>query len=175
MESVEKSRLNEIKLLVLDVDGVLTEGQLIYNGDGSESKIFNVHDGHGIKLWLRAGLKVAFLSGRQSEPTRHRAAHLGVDFCFQNCIDKLPVLEKLAKDLNLSRSEIAYMGDDLPDLPPMRYAGLSMTVPNAVFEVRQAAHYVTTLKGGCGAVREAIEYILKGSGRWAVLMKRYLQ
>lgn len=174
MESVEKSRLIDIKLLVLDVDGVLTDGQLVFNGDGSESKVFNVQDGHGIKLMKRAGLKVAFLSGRESQPTTHRARHLGVDFCFQDCKDKLPVLEKLAKDLNLSRGEIAYMGDDLPDLPPMRYAGLSISVPNAVFEVRQAADYVTTLKGGCGAVREAIEYILKGSGKWAALMERYL-
>lgn len=164
---------SEIKLLVLDVDGVLTDGTVVVNADGSESKFFNVLDGHGIRLWRRAGLKVAFLSGRKSEPTGERAKQLEVDFCLEDCLDKLPALERLAKELGISAEHIAYVGDDLMDLPPMRYAGFSAAVANGVDEVKEAADYVTKQQGGSGAVREVIEYILKKSGRWGKLMERY--
>jgi 3-deoxy-D-manno-octulosonate 8-phosphate phosphatase (KDO 8-P phosphatase) len=163
-----------ISLLVLDVDGVLTDGTVVVNADGSESKFFNVLDGHGIRLFRRAGLKVAFLSGRKSGPTSKRAAQLEVDFCLEGCLDKLPALEKLAKELGISADKIAYVGDDLMDLPPMRYAGFSAAVANAVDEVKEAADYVTKQRGGSGAVREVIEYILKKSGKWDELMERYL-
>jgi len=164
----------DIKILVLDVDGVLTDGTIILNADGSETKFFNSLDGHGIRMWQRAGLKVALLSGRLSDPTRLRAKQLEIEYIFENCHDKLPVLEKFLKQINLSPEEVAYIGDDLMDIPVMRYAGFGIAVANAVDEVKHYADYVTTRSGGGGAVREAIEYILKQSGEWPELMKRYI-
>jgi 3-deoxy-D-manno-octulosonate 8-phosphate phosphatase (KDO 8-P phosphatase) len=170
-----KANLAEIQLLVLDVDGILTDGTLIVHADGSESKNFNVLDGHGIKLWKRAGLKVAFLSGRLAESTEHRARRLEVDYCLQDCRDKLPALQKLLKEAEFSPQQVAYIGDDLPDLPPMGYVGFAAAVPNAVDEVKKQADFVTTRTGGSGAVREVVEYILKNTGRWDKLMERYLK
>jgi 3-deoxy-D-manno-octulosonate 8-phosphate phosphatase (KDO 8-P phosphatase) len=163
-----------IKLLALDVDGVLTDGTLIINADGSESKFFNSLDGHGLRMWQRAGLKVALISGRVSVPTERRAEQLQIEYVFQDCHHKLPVIEKLAGQLGLSPQDIAYVGDDLTDMPVMRYAGFAVAVANAVDEVKQCADYVTTRPGGSGAVREVIEYILKKAGRWQELMQRYL-
>ena len=168
-----KTDLANIQLLVLDVDGVLTDGGLIINADGSESKCFNTLDGHGIRMWKRAGLKVAFLSGRDSEPTKHRARQLEIDYCLQDCHNKLPALEKLVEQTGISVKEVAYIGDDLPDLPAMRAAGFSAAVADAVDEVKATADYVTVHKGGCGAVREVIEYILKDTGKWQQVTKRY--
>jgi len=164
----------KIKVLALDVDGVLTDGSLIINADGSESKFFNSLDGHGIRMWQRAGLKVALISGRASVPTQLRAEQLEIEYVFQNCHNKLPVLEQLAGQLDLSPENIAFVGDDLTDMPVIRYAGFGVAVANAVDEVKQCADYVTTRPGGSGAVREVIEYVLKNSGRWQELMKRYL-
>jgi len=169
-----KIDFERLKLLVLDVDGVLTDGTIVVNADGREIKFFNTLDGHGIRMWRRAGLKVAFLSGRVSEPTAWRAKQLDVDFCFEDCDTKLPVLEKMAQQLALAPQEIAYVGADLMDLPPMRYAGFSAAVANAVEEVKKSADYVTVRRGGQGAVREVIEYILKQSGRWQKLIDRYV-
>ena len=161
-------------MLVLDVDGVLTDSSIIINADGTESKIFSSLDGHGIRMWQRAGLKVVFLSGRESEPTKRRAQQLDIEHCIQDCHNKLPALKDLAEKLNLTAQEIAFIGDDLTDLPPIRYAGFGVAVANAVDEVRQHADYVTTCTGGNGAVREVIEYILKNTGKWRQLMERYL-
>jgi 3-deoxy-D-manno-octulosonate 8-phosphate phosphatase (KDO 8-P phosphatase) len=169
-----KPNLADIKLLVVDVDGVLTGGTVVINEDGTETKFFNSLDGHGIRLWRRAGLKVAFLSGRSSPPTTRRADELGVDYVFQNCHNKLQVVEKLLEQLGLSAREAACIGDDLPDLPMIRYVGFGAAVANAVDEVKQHADYVTTRRGGQGAVREVIEYILRSTDRWQELMKRYL-
>jgi 3-deoxy-D-manno-octulosonate 8-phosphate phosphatase (KDO 8-P phosphatase) len=165
---------NDIKLLVLDVDGVLTDGSITINADGSESKSFNTLDGHGIKMWQRAGLKVAILSGRTSEPTQRRAEQLQIEYVFQECHDKLPVFKKLLEQLSLEPREAAFMGDDVTDLPVLRYTGFAATVVNAVDVVKQNADYVSTIPGGKGAVREVIEHILKGSGKWQELMERYL-
>jgi 3-deoxy-D-manno-octulosonate 8-phosphate phosphatase (KDO 8-P phosphatase) len=164
----------KIKMLALDVDGVLTDGALIINADGSESKFFNSLDGHGIRMWQRAGLKVALISGRASLPTERRAEQLQIEYVFQDCHYKLPVVEQLAGQLGLLPANIAFVGDDLTDMPVMRYAGFAVAVANAVDEVKQCADYVTTRPGGSGAVREVIEYILKNSGRWQELIKRYL-
>ncbi|MCK4752278.1 MAG: HAD hydrolase family protein [Planctomycetes bacterium] len=169
-----KQNLANIKMLIVDVDGVLTDSSLIINADGSESKIFNTLDGHGIRMWQRAGLKTAFLSGRMSEATDRRAEQLNIDHVFQNCHNKLELLEKFLKESGLSAQEVAYIGDDLPDLPVIRYVGFGATVANAVDEVKEHADYVTTNRGGSGAVREVIEYILKNTGKWQELMNRYL-
>jgi 3-deoxy-D-manno-octulosonate 8-phosphate phosphatase (KDO 8-P phosphatase) len=166
--------LAEIKILVLDVDGVLTDGTLVINADGSETKFFNSLDGHGIKMWQRAGLRVAIISGRASPPTERRAEQLKIEYVYQDCHDKLPVAKKLLEQMELLSSNMAFIGDDLTDMPVMRYSGFSAAVANAVDEIKQCADYVTKRPGGSGAVREVIEYILKNSGRWQELMKRYL-
>lgn len=166
--------LADIKMLVIDVDGVLTDGTIVINADGSESKCFHTLDGHGIRLWRRGGLAVAFLSGRLSEPTKRRAEQLGVEYVLQDCHNKLESLEKLLEQTGLSRESVAYVGDDLPDLPAIRYVGFGVAVANAADEVKQYADYVTNRAGGTGAVREVVEYILKQTGKWQELMKRYL-
>ena len=168
------SKLADIEMLILDVDGVLTDGGLIINGDGSESKTFNTLDGHGIRMWQRAGCKVALLSGRSAEPVKHRAGQLEIDYVLEDCHDKLEAFNKFIGELGLSAKKVAYIGDDLPDLPPMRCVGFGVAVANAVDEVKQYADYVTKRPGGSGAVREVIEYILKNSGRWQQLISRYL-
>jgi 3-deoxy-D-manno-octulosonate 8-phosphate phosphatase (KDO 8-P phosphatase) len=174
MSQERKQNLEAIELLVLDVDGVLTDGQLIVHADGSESKCFHTLDGHGITMWQRAGGKTALLSGRYSEPTQRRADQLKIPHVLQNCHFKLPALQTLLDELHLRPEKMAYMGDDLPDLPPLRFAGLGLAPANAVEDVKREADYVTTRSGGQGAVREAIEYILRNSGRWQALMERYL-
>ncbi|MGD2094903.1 MAG: HAD hydrolase family protein [Phycisphaerales bacterium] len=171
---MKKSNLADIQLLALDVDGVLTDGTVIINDDGGESKFFNSLDGHGLRMWQRAGLKVALISGRFSKPTQRRAEQLDIEYVFQDCHHKLPVLEKLLEQLSLSPAMAAYVGDDVNDLPLIKYVGFGVAVANAVHEVKQYADYVTTRPGGSGAVREVIEYILKDSGQWQQLMKRYL-
>jgi 3-deoxy-D-manno-octulosonate 8-phosphate phosphatase (KDO 8-P phosphatase) len=168
------TNLDAIELLVLDVDGVLTDGQLIVHGDGSESKCFHTLDGHGIRMWQRAGGKTALLSGRYSESTQRRADQLEIAHVIQDCHFKLPALQKLIEALHLKPEGVAYVGDDLPDLPAIRFVGLGVAPANAVDEVKQEADYGTTRRGGQGAVREVIEYILKNSGRWKALMERYL-
>ena len=163
-----------IDLLVLDVDGVLTDGGLIFHADGSESKRFHTLDGHGIRLWERAGGKVALLSGRASAAVNRRAEELEIAYVLQDCHVKLTALEELLGRIDLKAENVAYVGDDLTDLPPMQRVGFSAAVANAVEEVRACADYVTARRGGDGAVREVIEYILKNSGRWDGLMSRYL-
>lgn len=165
--------LENIELLVLDVDGVLTDGSIIINADGSESKSFSLLDGHGIRMWRRAGLKVAFLSGRETEATKYRAEQLKVDYCLQGCHFKLPALKKLLEEVGLSSEKVACIGDDLLDLPVIKHVGFGAAVANAVDEVKNIADFVTERSGGCGAVREVIEYILKNTGKWQKLMERY--
>jgi 3-deoxy-D-manno-octulosonate 8-phosphate phosphatase (KDO 8-P phosphatase) len=174
MNSKAKPDLKAIELLVLDVDGVLTDGRVFIHSDGGESKGFNILDGHGIRMWQRAGLKVALLSGRASEATTRRARELEIAYVLQDCKFKLPALEQLLVELGLSLEQAAYVGDDLMDLPIVRRVGLGVAVANAVDELKEQADYVTVRRGGEGAVREVIEYILKGSGRWASLVERYL-
>ena len=170
----KSKNLNAIKMLVLDVDGVLTDGTIVVDSQGMESKFFSVLDGHGIKMWKRAGLTVAFLSGRESPPTAQQAKELAVDFCLQGCIDKYACLLELIQTSGVPVVQIAYIGDDLPDLPIIRRAGFSAAVANAVDEVKHAVDYVTKRNGGEGAVREVIEYILKKTGRWGELVERYM-
>jgi 3-deoxy-D-manno-octulosonate 8-phosphate phosphatase (KDO 8-P phosphatase) len=125
-------------------------------------------------MWKRANLKVAFLSGRFSQPTDHRAKQLDVDYCLQDCHEKLPALKKILDELKISPAQTAYIGDDLPDLPAMNYVAFPVAVSSAVEEVKASANFVTTRPGGQGAVRELIEYILKETGIWNGLLNRYL-
>jgi 3-deoxy-D-manno-octulosonate 8-phosphate phosphatase (KDO 8-P phosphatase) len=164
-----------IELLVLDVDGVLTDGRIVLDAEGRELKRFDVQDGAGIKYWQRVGKRVAFLSGRSSPAVVARAAELGVTLVRQNAKQKLPAYESLLKELHLGDAQVAVMGDDLPDLPLMRRCGFAVAPPEAVEEVRQAAGLVTRRRAGRGAVREAIEHMLKGTGLWEEVLKRYRQ
>ncbi len=164
----------KIDLLVLDVDGVLTDGRVTLTGEGDEIKSFHVRDGAGMKYWKRAGGKLAIITGRGSPAVTRRAKELDVDVVRMNVKIKLPVLEEILDDLGVSPDQTAVMGDDLTDIPLMRHCGLAVAVADAVAEVRDRADIVTDTPGGCGAVRELIERVLKGSGRWDRIMARYL-
>jgi len=158
-----------VKLLALDVDGVLTDGSIYYGNSGEELKAFCIKDGLGIKLLQKAGVTVAIITGRKSEIVARRAGELGINEIVQGREDKRDALEELCDKLNLSLSDCAYMGDDLPDLGAIRVAGLGLTVADAVAAVADAAHWQSNLSGGRGAVREACEFILKAKGNWASL------
>ncbi|MHC4883650.1 MAG: KdsC family phosphatase [Planctomycetota bacterium] len=173
IDQCSTDRLSPIRLLVLDVDGVLSDGRLLYGADATELKAFHTHDGAGIKYWHRAGMKTAIISGRASASVTRRASELGIEEVHLDAKDKAPVLEALLTKLNVAPEHTAYMGDDLPDIPPMRMAGLRITVPNAVPEVKDFAHVVTVAEGGAGAVREAIDALLKANGRWPAILARY--
>ncbi len=162
-----------VRLLVLDIDGVLTDGRVIYDSDGRETKVFDVKDGHGLKLLMRAGVQVAWLSGRVSEVNRKRAAELGVSELAEKALVKLPVFEQMLEKLGMAADQAAYMGDDLIDLPPMRAAHLALAPCDAVAEVRAAAHWISSHPGGRGAVRQACELILRASGAWQEVTARY--
>lgn len=170
---VKSTDLNKIKLLAMDVDGVLTDGTVAIFDDGSESKRFNLLDGHGIKLWHRAGMQTAFISGRMSLATQVRAEQLGINFVYQPCVVKLDALEKLLAESGFGLENIAYIGDDLMDIPVSGRVGFSISVDNAVDELKKITDYTTSRPGGSGAVREVIEYILKNTGKWDAVMERY--
>ena len=152
--------MKTIKLLVLDVDGTLTDGGVYMDGRGGEFKRFDVRDGMGIVRLRAAGVRTAFLSGRRSEATSQRAADLGVKLLFNGVREKLPVLRSLLSDLSLFAEEAAYMGDDVNDVDCLRAAGLAFAPADAVLEAKAAADFVTSAKGGGGAVREAAEHII---------------
>ncbi len=154
-----------IKALILDVDGVLTDGRLIYGPEGELLKVFHAHDGLGIKLLMAAGIFVAVISGRKSSALEQRLDDLGIDHKVLNCRDKVTALSDLSNKLNLTLAEIAFMGDDLIDLAAMRVAGYALAPSNAVTDVKKIADYVTDTSGGQGAVREACEHILNLKGK----------
>ena len=164
----------KIQLLVLDVDGVLTDGTITLTEDGREIKQFNVRDGAGIKYWQRVGKKVAIISGRGSKAVTHRAKELGIEAVCLNAKDKIPAFERVLSEFSLDGTQVAVIGDDLPDLPMFARAGFSAAPADAVEEVRQEAHYVTAARGGAGCVREVVEMILKATGQWQKIMERYL-
>jgi 3-deoxy-D-manno-octulosonate 8-phosphate phosphatase (KDO 8-P phosphatase) len=166
-------RARKTRLLMMDVDGVLTDGRIIQDGHGHELKVFDVKDGHGIVMAHRAKLRTALISGRVSETIRRRAEELGIELVFQKIWNKLEVYEKILVDTELTHDEVAYIGDDLIDIPLLRRVGLAVAVADAVDEVKAAAHLITQRPGGQGAVREVIELILKAQGHWDSLIERY--
>ena len=174
MAAKRKPDLAAIKMLVMDVDGVFTDGMITISDEGVLSKRFNYLDGHGIKLWHRAAFSSAIISGKDSRATSIRAEQLEIKHVMLGCTKKLPAFETLLAGTGLKAEEVACMGDALLDLPLIRRAGFSVAVANAVDELKEAADYVTTRSGGCGAVREVVEYILKNTGKWDRLMGRYL-
>jgi len=167
-------RLKKIRCLLLDVDGVLTDGKLHFTSDGQEIKTFDVQDGHGIAMALRAGLMIGFVSGRPSPATTQRAADLGVQIVLQKPTNKMDMVEEVKRTHGFADDEIAFIGDELVDLPPLRRVGLAVAVPNAVDEAKRVAHYVTRRRGGDGAVREVIELILKARGTWDKAIAKYM-
>jgi len=151
--------ISEIKAIVCDVDGVLTDGRIGYRDDGNEIKFFHVRDGHGIVLALRAGLKVGILSGRRSLANETRAKELKLSFVYEGCHDKAEGFKTLLAEQGLKPEECMYIGDDVVDIPPMRMAGLGVAVADGVEELDRVCHYRTKCAGGRGAVREAIEFL----------------
>ena len=154
------NHLAKVKLLALDVDGILTDGGLYYTETGQELKKFNVKDGLGIKQLMKHGIQVAIISASNSEATHHRACKLGIRHVFIDCNDKLSVLKDLCQILQINLSEVAYMGDDLTDLPVLQAVGCPLTVSDAIAENRACAIYVTEKGGGQGAVRDVCDRIL---------------
>jgi len=165
------TRARPIRLLILDVDGVLTDGSLYFDSKGETLKVFHVRDGHGIKMAQRAGLEVAFLSGRRSDAAYHRARELEINRFYEGVRDKVAILEELLAALNLTPAEVATVGDELVDLPLFHRVGLAVAVADAVPELKAAAHWVTRLPGGQGAVREVCDLILKARGKWEELLR----
>lgn len=169
-----EQRASQIECLLTDVDGVLTDGTIALLGDSEELKQFHVWDGSGIKYAQRAGLRVGFITGRRSDSVARRAAELGVEDLFMGAIRKLPVLDEIQAQYGLEAQQIAYIGDDLIDLPILTRVGLAAAVPEAHEEVLSRVHLVTRAAGGKGALRELIEIILKARGDWDAVMERYL-
>ena len=172
MTSVDRNPKN-IRLLVLDVDGVLTDGSLILGTDGQEYKLFSSKDGAAIKWWLRSGRQMAWVSGRESSAVLRRAEELGVRYVYQRVLDKLPVYNKLLDELDIPKDRTAYVGDDLVDLPIMACCGFAVAVADAMEEVRAVADLVTQRPGGRGAVAEIIRFLLQAAGDWEAVMARY--
>ena len=172
-ETLERAR--RIRLLVLDADGVLTDGRLYYSASGEELKAFDIQDGLGLKMLQASGVEVAIVTGRTSGALEARARNLGVARLFQGVEDKLAVFARLLATLRLTEADAACMGDDLPDLPVLKRCGFALTVPAAPALVRQHAHYVTQRAGGRGAVREACELIMHAQDTLEAQARIYLR
>ena len=165
-------QLRRIRCLLTDVDGVLTDGRIHLNDAGEESKAFHVHDAAGLVYWHRSGGMTGFVSGRLGKMVEKRAHDLGVAEVHLGHLDKLPVLKDILQRHELMAEEVAYVGDDLVDLPVLAAVGFAVTVPNARIEVRERVHYVTETHGGDGALREVIEILLKAQGKWEDLVRK---
>jgi len=172
--SIER-RASHIKLLLMDCDGVLTDGRLWLLENGDEHKSFNTHDGLGLSLLHRAGLRSGIITGRTSTAVTRRAGELGIEFVRQGDPEKIAAFEQVLQQAGVDENEIAFVGDDLTDIPIMQRAELAVAVADAVAETRSVAHYITRARGGRGAVREVIELILKSQGRWAEVTEGYLK
>ena len=166
-------KLKHIRLLLLDVDGVMTDGSIIYDGSGLETKCFNVRDGHGIKMLQRHGIEVGIITGRTSIVVDIRAKELGINLVYQGALKKLESYNDVKEKTGLDDSQIAYMGDDVIDVPVLRRVGFAAVPLDGLPEVRAVAHYVSACGGGRGAVREVCDMILKGRGMWDEIAERY--
>ena len=166
-------RCKKVELIFSDVDGVLTDGGVLYDNQGIEIKKFHIRDGLGIRLWQKAGFKFGVLTARTSHIVKLRAAELNIEIVRQGFEDKLPVAKEAIAELGLSPEQVCFVGDDLTDLPVMQYVGLGVAVADAAAEVRDAAEYVTNSPGGRGAVREVAELLLKSKNRWEDLIRGY--
>ena len=170
--SIER-RAARIKLLLMDCDGVLTDGRIWLTDDGTDQKSFNTHDGLGLALLHRAGLRSGVISGRTSSGLEKRAGELAIEFVRQGDPNKIAAFEEILQAADVEENEVAFVGDDLPDIPLMQRVHLAVAVADAVEEVRDVAHFVTRRNGGRGAVREVVELILKSQGLWSDLVEHY--
>ncbi|MHB8483309.1 MAG: KdsC family phosphatase [Nitrospiria bacterium] len=162
LELTEK--IEQIKFFLMDVDGVLTDGRLYYDDQGKEIKVFHIHDGNGVRLLLEQGIKVGILSGRRSKAVEIRARELGIEECYLGIEYKIKQYEEILKKHNLKDHEVAYIGDDVIDLPVLKRVGFSISVSNGIDEVKDQVDWVTKRPGGLGGVREAIDFILSARG-----------
>ncbi|HPL62343.1 MAG: HAD-IIIA family hydrolase [Syntrophales bacterium] len=169
-----RRRILLIRHVIFDVDGVLTDGRIVYDDDGRELKFFDVKDGHGIKMLMRAGIGVVFLTGRTSRVVEFRARDLGVTDVFQGAKDKTAVFDKILESRGIPAGHVACVGDDITDIPLMRKAGFAFAVADAMPLARRSADYVTRRSGGRGAAREICELILKQQGKWNEVVSRYI-
>ena len=170
-----KAIAGNIKMLMLDVDGVLTDGGIILDNEGNEYKSFHVRDGHGIKMLIHSGIKVAIITGRHSKVVERRAHELGITEVFQKCHDKRAAYRKLIGQYSLEDREVAYIGDDIVDAPIMSLVGLPVAVADATEETKGFALLVTKNRGGRGAVREVADFILKAKGIWQGMFDDYFK
>jgi 3-deoxy-D-manno-octulosonate 8-phosphate phosphatase (KDO 8-P phosphatase) len=168
-----RSRLRRVRLLLCDVDGVLTDGTVIISGKADEAKVFSIRDGQGLVLLRRAGVRVGWISSRPSPATARRARELKMDFLIQRKGSKVAAVEEILARTGCSWDEVCYAGDDLVDLGPLRRAGVGVAVADAEPEARAAAHTITRAAGGQGAVREIVGWILKAQGKWDDLVTEY--
>jgi 3-deoxy-D-manno-octulosonate 8-phosphate phosphatase (KDO 8-P phosphatase) len=166
-------KLRKIKMLILDVDGVMTDGRIIMDESGRETKHFDVRDGHGLKMLQRYGIKVVLLTGRQSEVVSHRARDLGIKEVYQKVFNKKEIFEKILKKNKLAPEEAAFIGDDIIDVPVLKSVGFSAAVDDAMDVVKKAVDYVTKNKGGRGAIREVCELIMQAQGHWEEIAAKY--
>ena len=166
-------KCQSIRLLLSDVDGVLTDGRLIYSSSGSEHKEFHVRDGLGVKIWRSCGFQFGLVTARESPVVERRSEEMGSDYLLQSRPQKLEAVKELASQHKYELSEIAYVGDDLHDLSAVSKVGLGLTVSDAVAEVKEAADWVTTNPGGKGALREIIQMLLTSKGQWADAIKEF--
>jgi 3-deoxy-D-manno-octulosonate 8-phosphate phosphatase (KDO 8-P phosphatase) len=174
-QSEVEKRAARVKLLLMDCDGVLTDGRIILLGADDEQKSFHTRDGHGLVLLHRAGLRSGIISGNKSSAVERRARDLGIAYVRQGTWDKIVEFEEVLKEAGVDDAEAAFIGDDVTDIPLMQRVGLAVAVADAAEEVRGVAHLITQLPGGFGAVREVTDLILKAQGRWAELMRKYIK
>ncbi len=168
-----REKIKAIRVLILDVDGVLTDGGIIMDDDGRETKRFDVRDGHGLKMLLRYDVDVVLLTGRTSRVVEHRASDLGIKEIYQGVLNKLEVYEDILRRKNLGGESLAFVGDDVVDVPVLRRVGFSATVADAPDDLKKVVDYVTKNQGGRGAVRELCELLLKVKGKWPEVAARY--
>ena len=168
-----QGKLKKIKMLILDVDGVMTDGSIIMDSEGREMKNFNVRDGHGLVMLQRYGIQVAILTGRTSAVVDHRTRDLKITEVYQGALDKKEVFARILKKNKLKPEAIAYVGDDIVDIPVLKRAGFSAAVADALALVKKSVDYVTVNRGGQGAVREICEMLLLAQGHWPEVAKRY--
>lgn len=162
-----------IRLVLTDVDGVLTDGRLLMDNQGMESKLFHIRDGQGIRMWQQSGGQFGIVTGRSSQVVKLRAAELNVEVLRQGVEAKWPMVQLICQETGVTPEEVCYVGDDLPDMAAIEKVGLGVAVADAAEEVRQAADYTTSVNGGHGAIREVIELLLKNTKRWDAAVRKY--
>lgn len=170
-----QERIKKINILMVDIDGVLTNGKIVYGNSGDELKFFDVQDGFGIVLLKRAGIKTIIITAKKSKIVSKRAKDFNAFKVYQNCFDKLKTFQSILKTFKFNSEEICYIGDDLIDIPVLKRVGFAVSVPNATEEVRANSHYITKKTGGSGAVREVCELILKTQGKWKSITEKYFR